>query len=121
MSPIVITFIFDPYGVLFSLVVLFISFNVLVFSYSYIRGDVYISRFIYIVLLFVLSINFLIFIPNLISLLLGWDGLGLVSFLLVIYYQNAKSLGAGMITALTNRVGDVFILVSIGWFVIYGH
>lgn len=121
VNPLIITFVLDQYGVLFCLVVLFISFNVLIFSHSYIKGDYYISRFIYIVLLFVLSINFLIFIPNLISLLLGWDGLGLVSFLLVIYYQNGKSLGAGIITALTNRVGDVFILISIGWFIIYGH
>lgn len=121
VNPMVMTFILDPYGVVFCLVVLFISFNVLIFSHRYIREDIYISRFIYIVLLFVFSINFLIFIPNLISLLLGWDGLGLVSFLLVIYYQNAKSLGAGIITALTNRIGDVFILVSIGYFVIYGH
>lgn len=73
------------------------------------------------VLLFVASINFLIFIPNLITLLLGWDGLGLVSFLLVIYYQNAKSLGAGIITALTNRIGDVLILVSIAWCVNIGN
>jgi len=85
------------------------------------RGEIFIGRFIYIVLLFVLSINFLIFIPNLITLLIGWDGLGLVSFLLVIYYENRKSLGAGIITALTNRVGDVFILLSIGWFLCYGQ
>lgn len=121
VNPIIITFVFDECGVLFCLVVIFISFNVLIFSHSYIKGDSYMPRFIYLVLLFVLSINFLIFIPNLVSLLLGWDGLGLVSFLLVIYYQNAKSLGAGMITALTNRIGDVFILVRIGWFLLYGH
>jgi len=39
----------------------------------------------------------------------------------VIYYENAKSLGAGIITALTNRVGDVFLLLSIGWFLSYGQ
>lgn len=56
-----------------------------------------------------------------IILLLGWDGLGLVSFLLVIYYQNAKSLAAGIITALINRVGDVIILLRIGWTLNQAH
>jgi NADH-ubiquinone oxidoreductase chain 5 len=36
--------------------------------------------------MFVVSIMFLIARPNVISILLGWDGLGLVSYLLVIYY-----------------------------------
>lgn len=36
-----------------------------------------------------------------------------MSYALVIYYQNEKSAGAGMLTALSNRVGDVAILLSI--------
>lgn len=79
------------------------------------------SRFTILVLLFILSINLLIFIPHFIILLLGWDGLGIVSFILVIYYQNPKSLAAGIITALTNRIGDVLLLVSIGWTLNQGH
>ena len=120
-SPIIITLILDPYGTLFSFVVLLISANVILFAHSYIAEDPFIPRFIILVLLFVASINFLIFIPNLITLLLGWDGLGLVSFLLVIYYQNRKSLGAGIITALTNRIGDALILISIAWALNLGH
>jgi len=104
----------DPTGTLFASAVIGISANVLQFANSYIQGDPFIQRFIHLVLLFVLSMNLLIFIPHLIALLLGWDGLGLVSFLLVIYYQNPKSLGAGIITALTNRVGDVCLLLRIG-------
>ena len=49
------------------------------------------------VLIFVASMIFLIISPNVISILLGWDGLGLVSYLLVIYYQNVRSYGAGMV------------------------
>jgi len=76
-------------------------------------GDININRFIYLVLCFVGSITFLIISPNLVSILLGWDGLGLVSYVLVIYYQNEKSANAGMLTALSNRIGDVAILLGI--------
>uniref|UniRef100_A0AAU6QG48 NADH-ubiquinone oxidoreductase chain 5 n=1 Tax=Prionospio sanmartini TaxID=3050092 RepID=A0AAU6QG48_9ANNE len=114
-SPMNLTLIFDPKGLLFSVAVAFISANVMIFAHSYMSQDPFMARFIHLVLLFVASMNLLIFLPNLMTLLLGWDGLGLVSFLLVIYYQNPKSLAAGMITALTNRIGDVLILLSIGW------
>lgn len=120
-APIAFNLILDPFGLLLSAAVIFISANVLYFSTSYIQGDEYVTRFTHLVLLFVLSINILIFIPHLIIILLGWDGLGLVSFLLVIYYQNPKSLAAGIITALTNRIGDVLILLSIGWIINQGH
>nr|QXJ42124.1 NADH dehydrogenase subunit 5 [Iridoteuthis sp. GS-2021] len=105
----------------FSGLVCFISGCVMVFSLSYMHGDINSYRFILMVMLFVLSMNFLIFIPSLVSLLLGWDGLGLVSFCLVIYYQNSKSLAAGMLTVLMNRVGDCFVLVSISILVTLGH
>lgn len=105
--------IFDPAGIIFRAVVLFISANVLLFSNTYIDKDPFINRFTLLVFAFVLSINILIFLPHLIILLLGWDGLGLISFLLVIYYQNSKSLAAGLITALTNRIGDAFLLIAI--------
>jgi NADH-ubiquinone oxidoreductase chain 5 len=71
------------------------------------RDDYMFVRLIILVLMFVISIIFLIVSPNVISILLGWDGLGLVSYLLVIYYQNMKSYGAGMLTVLSNRIGDV--------------
>nr|YP_514768.1 NADH dehydrogenase subunit 5 [Watasenia scintillans]BAD52099.1 NADH dehydrogenase subunit 5 [Watasenia scintillans]BAE80016.1 NADH dehydrogenase subunit 5 [Watasenia scintillans] len=105
----------------FSGLVCFISGCVMVFTKSYMKGDENLTRFSLIVILFVLSMNFLIFIPNMISLLLGWDGLGLVSFCLVIYYQNSKSLAAGMLTVLMNRVGDCFILAAISMVIVMGH
>jgi len=80
---------------------------------DYMKNDAEIVRFSWLVLLFVISIMLLIFSPNLISVLLGWDGLGLVSYCLVIYYQNIRSYNSGMITVLSNRVGDVAILLGI--------
>lgn len=120
-TPILLTLVADPIGMLFSCAVLLISSNVLIFSTVYMRDDPFINRFTALVLLFILSINLLIFLPHLMILLLGWDGLGIVSFILVVYYQNPKSLAAGIITALTNRVGDVILLLSIAWTINQGH
>jgi len=120
-TPLIITFIIDPIGISFSIAVLLISANVLSFSSIYIKDDKFINRFTIIVLLFILSINLLIYIPHIIALLLGWDGLGLVSFILVIYYQNHKSLAAGLITAISNRVGDAILLIAIALTLHQGH
>nr|QEM01935.1 NADH dehydrogenase subunit 5 [Abscondita chinensis] len=112
--------LFDWMSLLFMSFVLFISSMVIYYSDEYMSGDLNINRFILLVFLFVMSMMFLIISPNLISILLGWDGLGLVSYCLVIYYQNTKSLNAGMLTALSNRIGDVGILMSIAWMMNYG-
>jgi len=103
------------------LVVCLISACVMCFSSRYISLDPFLNRFSVLVMLFVASINLLIFIPSLPALLIGWDGLGIVSFALVIYYQNPKSLGAGILTILANRIGDVMILIRISLLILEGH
>nr|YP_010610777.1 NADH dehydrogenase subunit 5 [Argonauta argo]WAP91597.1 NADH dehydrogenase subunit 5 [Argonauta argo] len=112
--------LFDWVSCSFSSLVCLISSSVCLFSVSYMKEDINSKRFIIILMFFVMSMNFLIFIPSIVSLILGWDGLGLVSFCLVIYYQNNKSLSAGMLTVLLNRVGDCFILGGISM-VMIGH
>nr|YP_010230784.1 NADH dehydrogenase subunit 5 [Oplophorus spinosus]QSV10494.1 NADH dehydrogenase subunit 5 [Oplophorus spinosus] len=107
------TLILDWMSMMFLSFVTFISSMVLYYSGGYMSGDKNMNRFMYLVLGFVASMGFLIISPNIVSILLGWDGLGLVSYVLVIYYQNEKSANAGMLTALSNRVGDVAILLSI--------
>nr|YP_973122.1 NADH dehydrogenase subunit 5 [Simosyrphus grandicornis]ABH03661.1 NADH dehydrogenase subunit 5 [Simosyrphus grandicornis] len=117
---IVMTFLFDWMSLMFMSFVLLISSLVIYYSKEYMIHDMNINRFIMLVLMFVLSMMFLIISPNLVSILLGWDGLGLVSYCLVIYFNNVKSYNAGMLTALLNRVGDVFLLLAIAWMLNYG-
>nr|YP_010262145.1 NADH dehydrogenase subunit 5 [Esanthelphusa keyini (nom. nud.)]UIB42752.1 NADH dehydrogenase subunit 5 [Esanthelphusa keyini (nom. nud.)] len=116
----VFTLIFDWISLSFLSFVFLISGSVLYYSGSYMGGDKNLNRFMYLVILFVFSMGAMVLSPNLISILLGWDGLGLVSYVLVIYYQNEKSANAGMLTVLSNRVGDVAILLSIGLMVKLG-
>nr|YP_010692620.1 NADH dehydrogenase subunit 5 [Centrotus cornutus]WBV77361.1 NADH dehydrogenase subunit 5 [Centrotus cornutus] len=113
--------ILDWKSILFISIVLFISSMVIIYSSFYMGYNSYSSnRFLYLVLLFILSMVLMIFSPNLISILLGWDGLGLVSYCLVIYYSSMSSNLSGMITCLTNRLGDIGILISIGWMMSFG-
>lgn len=97
-----------------------ISFVVVYYRKRYMYGDKNLSIFILLVFCFVISMVLLIIRPNLIRVLLGWDGLGLTSYCLVIYYQNVKSFNAGILTAITNRIGDVMILLGIAWILNFG-
>nr|YP_009692458.1 NADH dehydrogenase subunit 5 [Limnogonus hypoleucus]QEH58870.1 NADH dehydrogenase subunit 5 [Limnogonus hypoleucus] len=115
-----LTLIFDWMSMFFCGCVFFISSMVVMYSHTYMIGDLYKVRFLYLVLMFIFSMFMLIISPNMISILIGWDGLGLVSYCLVIYFQNYKSHSAGMLTILTNRIGDVAILLSISWMMNYG-
>nr|YP_009537812.1 NADH dehydrogenase subunit 5 [Athyma lysanias]AYN60529.1 NADH dehydrogenase subunit 5 [Athyma lysanias] len=117
---IVFSILLDWMSLLFMMFVSLISSCVIFYSKSYMSSELNLNRFIILVLLFVFSMILLIISPNMISIFLGWDGLGLVSYCLVIYYQNIKSYNAGMLTALSNRIGDVMILMLVSWMLNYG-
>nr|ATD51677.1 NADH dehydrogenase subunit 5 [Taharana fasciana] len=111
----------DWVSMFFCCLIMIISSMVILYSFQYMGSLSYsYVRFLYLVVLFILSMFLLIISPNLISIMLGWDGLGLVSFCLVVYYNSMSSYLSGMITCLTNRLGDIGILICIGWIVSYG-
>nr|YP_010977219.1 NADH dehydrogenase subunit 5 [Siboglinum plumosum]WNZ34606.1 NADH dehydrogenase subunit 5 [Siboglinum plumosum] len=112
-SPFYFSILLDSYGMIFISVILFISYNILVFSKHYMLNELFLSRFTKLIFLFITSMCLLVIFPNLIILLLGWDGLGMSSFLLIIFYQNSSSLAAGMITSLINRLGDILLIFSV--------
>nr|ADB92005.1 NADH dehydrogenase subunit 5 [Ammothea hilgendorfi] len=111
----------DFYSIIFSSFVMFISSAVFMFSKVYMKEEKYILRFMFLLLLFVLSMLMLIYSGNLITILLGWDGLGLVSFLLVMFYMNKSSLSGSLLTVLTNRVGDISLILSIAMLMNFGE
>ena len=117
---IIVVFLLDYISLFFFGTVCLISGAVILYRTSYISRERFFGRFIGIVFLFIFSIFLLIIRPNLLRLLLGWDGLGVTSYLLVIFYQRGKSYGAGIITALTNRMGDVGLLICRGLFISFG-
>lgn len=114
-------FIIDIISAIFVISVRVIRIAVLKFRQSYMSNDKYFIRFHLLIILFVSSMYLLILSPNLVRILLGWDGLGLTSYLLVIYYSSPKSFNSGIITALSNRIGDILILIRIGYVSAFGN
>ena len=113
-SNIELLLLFDLISIIFLIAVLIITSSVIIFRYSYIENEKFFNRFHWLIFLFVCSILILICRQNFITLLFGWDGLGISSYLLVIYYNSRITYNSGMVTALSNRVGDALILILIG-------
>lgn len=111
----------DWISLLFISFIIIISSIIILYRYVYIIGNKYVRRFIFLILLFVLSIILIIISPNIIRIIFGWDGLGLVSYCLIIFYQNYRSYNSGIVTVLCNRVGDVGLLIAIGLIIVRGR
>lgn len=111
----------DWVSLLFISFIIIISSIIILYRYIYIIGNKFIKRFIFLIMLFVLSIVLMIISPNIIRIMFGWDGLGLVSYCLIIFYQNYRSYNSGMVTVLCNRIGDVGLLMAIRLVIIRGR
>merc|ERR1719435_735777 len=104
----------DPSSFIFVLTLSSISISVLTRSYYYIDSELVFRRFTSLLLMFLRSMFGLVFSADLLSLFVAWDLLGFTSFFLVIFYRSRASLAGGILTGLTNRVGDVFLLFLFG-------
>lgn len=63
---------------------------------------------------FVLSMLTLLVSKSLLIVFLGWEGLGITSVALIIFYQNHVRFNSGVLTLLTNRLGDALLLLILG-------
>ena len=104
----------DSSSFIFLFTLLSVSVSVLIWSYYYMDSDLAYRRFSSLLLLFLGSIFTLVFSADLLSLFVAWDLLGFTSFFLVIFFRSRASLAGGLLTGLTNRVGDVLLLTLFG-------
>lgn len=98
---------------LFLITLIFIFLNIIIFRKYYIYYIFNKILYIIIIYLFLLSIVILLISKSLIIICLGWEGLGVTSYILVLFYYNWNSLQGRFLTFITNRFGDLFIICSI--------
>ncbi len=105
---------FDWISLIFSSIVIFIASVMSIFRFYYFRADNYKTMlFLFLKFLFVLRILLVILFRDFFFIILGWDGLGFVSFLLILFYQRSSSIYSALFTILINRIGDAFYLLRL--------
>ncbi len=97
----------DQLSVIMMLVVTGVGFLIHVYSNGYMHGDPGVGRYFAYLNLFIFSMLLLVMGNNLLLLYLGWEGVGLCSYLLIgFWYHKPSAANAGMKAFITNRVGD---------------
>ena len=116
---IAIGFMVDPLTVLMMLVVTSISLLVHIYTIGYMKEDPGYQRFFSYISLFTFAMLTLVMSNNFLQLFFGWEGVGLVSYLLIgFWYKKESAIFANLKAFLVNRVGDFGLLIGIA--AIYG-
>lgn len=114
-------FLFDALTSIMLFVILSISFCVHIYSIEYMYNDPHLSRFLSYLSLFTFFMILLVTAGNFLQLFIGWEGVGLCSYLLInFWYTRIAANKAAMKALIINKIGDVCLLLGIIlFFVLY--
>jgi NADH-quinone oxidoreductase subunit L len=105
----------DPLSVLFTCLVAFFALIIAVYSIGYMKGEDGLTRYYYLILLFIGSMIGLVISDNMLQMFIFWEMVGLCSYALIsFWYKKPESIKAGVKVFIMTRIGDIALLAAIG-------
>ena len=105
----------DPLSVLFTCLVAFFGVIIAVYSLGYMKGEEGLTRYYYLLLLFIGSMIGLVISDNLLQMFIFWEMVGLCSYALIsFWYKKPESIHSGVKVFMMTRIGDIALLAAIG-------
>lgn len=103
----------DGLAIMMYFLVNFVGLLVFIYALGYMKGDVRVKHFFAAFSLFAGAMLVLVSAPNLIQLIIGWEGVGLASYLLIgHYWEDLDNVKAGNKAFMTNKVADVGLILG---------